>query len=243
MSEGKAMSEAHDCGDDAAAYVLGALEPAEAAAFGSHLKECAVCREEVEALEGVVHALPIGVPQVAAPRSLRRKVMRTVRRDAGRESAAKGPVVRPRSRKSAAREPAAWRTPRAAIGALAAAAVVAVAAVAGVELGGSGHPGRVIRAQVVGIPGSAQLRVHGGHGELIVRRLAAPPRGQVYEVWLRVGSGSPVPASVLFTVGAGGGADVGLPGSLIGVSQVMVTSEPDGGTTKPTHSPVIVASL
>ncbi len=37
------------CGDDVAAYALGALEPAEAEAFVRHLESCAVCRDELDA--------------------------------------------------------------------------------------------------------------------------------------------------------------------------------------------------
>ena len=43
-----------DCGNDAAPYVLGALEPAEARAFARHMQSCAVCRDEVAALVPVL---------------------------------------------------------------------------------------------------------------------------------------------------------------------------------------------
>jgi hypothetical protein len=33
------------CGEDAAAYVLGALEPAEVEAFRRHMVDCGACRE------------------------------------------------------------------------------------------------------------------------------------------------------------------------------------------------------
>jgi hypothetical protein len=52
-----------------------------------------------------------------------------------------------------------------------------------------------------------------------------------------------VPASVLFGVSSTGDADIGLPTNLHGVSLVMITSEPLGGTSKPTQAPVIVARL
>lgn len=227
MSGGESMSGApHDCGGDAAAYVLGALEPAEAEAFRLHLENCVVCRDEVEALEGVARALPMSAPQVAVPSGLRRRVMRAVRDD---------PAAKP------APAPQRFANRRLAWGALAAAVVVAAIVVVG--LSGSGASGRLIQAKVVGIAGSAQLRVHDGHGELIVRRLPRPPRGQVYEVWVKAPNAPPVPGSVLFSVNASGAADVSLPRSLHGISQVMVTSEPDGGTATPTHNPVIVASL
>lgn len=224
MSDGQQMTGTHDCGRDAAAYALGALEPAEAEAFRRHLEGCASCREEVEALEGVVHALPMAAPQQAVTRRLRRRVMREVRAQAR---------ARPRP---------AWR-PRPAVAALAAAVILAAVVVTGVELAGSGSSGRLIQARVTGISGSAQLRVVDGRGELIVRHLSPPPTGHVYEVWLKSPGSAPVPASVLFSVSASGSAEVGLPGRLQGISQVMVTPEPDGGSPAPTHSPVIIARL
>jgi len=233
MSESEAMSANHDCGGDAAAYVLGALEPAEAEAFSRHLEQCAVCRDEVDVLEGVVQALPMAAPQHPAPRRLRRRVLRAVR------DQPKGAGHRPRRLLGAG----GWPNPRIALGALAAAAVVAVAVIGGVELAGGGGGARVIRASVAGVTGSAELRVADGHGELIVSHFSPPPSGHVYEVWLKAPGARPVPANVLFTVTRNGAAEVGLPDSLAGISQVMVTPEPDGGSPAPTHSPVIVAQL
>ncbi|MGA8717064.1 MAG: zf-HC2 domain-containing protein, partial [Solirubrobacteraceae bacterium] len=53
----------HGCGNDAAPYVLGALEPAEARAFMRHMRTCAVCRDEVAALAPVLDVLPSCVPR------------------------------------------------------------------------------------------------------------------------------------------------------------------------------------
>ncbi len=224
MTNQDPMSETHDCAGEAAAYVLGALEPHEAAAFELHLERCAVCQEETEALGGVVRALPMATPQYRAPRRLRRRVRRAVRN---------GSPALERSRR-VNRMTAAFG------GSLAA---VAAGAFAVVSIGGSGLSATVVQASVSGISGSAQLKVARGHGELLVKHLTAPGKGNVYEVWLERGHAAPVPASVLFSVGSNGDADVGLPGDLRGVSAVLVTSEPLGGTPKPTHSPVIVAKL
>jgi anti-sigma-K factor RskA len=231
MSDRDAMPETHDCGGEAAAYALGALEPAEADAFRRHLEECAVCRDELDALGGVVGALPMAAPQVQPPRRLRRRILRTVRSE---PRGAAGPIRR-RSTVVRIRRPA--------LAALGAAVLAAGAALAGVELAGGGHHSRVIQAQVTGIAGSAELRLSGGRGELIVRDLTPPPPGHVYEVWLKAPGANPVPASVLFSVNSGGGADVGLPAKLHGISAVLVTPEPRGGSPAPTHAPVIVASL
>lgn len=230
MTEREAMSETHDCGGDAAAYVLGALDPAETEAFRRHLERCAVCRDEVDALGGVVDALPMAAPQVQPPRRLRRRVLRAVRHDPNPGAA--------RHRRTL-RLPA----PRAALAGLVAGLVAVGAVVIGVQLSGGGNGGRVFHARVSGISGSAELRLTGGHGELIVRHLTPPPSGHVYEVWLKRPAANPVPASVLFTVNTAGGADVSLPATLRGISQVLVTPEASGGAAVPTHRPVIVASL
>ncbi len=59
------------CGEDAAPYVLGALSEAEHSAFLAHIESCAVCREEVAALQVVADALPAAVPQLRAPAAVR----------------------------------------------------------------------------------------------------------------------------------------------------------------------------
>jgi anti-sigma-K factor RskA len=231
MTDQERTSDKHDCGGDAAAYVLGALEPHEAEAFRSHLAECTVCRDEVEALGGVVQALPMAAAQYRAPRSLQRRIMRDVRHE---------PRLAPEPRRNRWRPVLAGRVGL--TSALAACAVAAAAVVTTVELS-AGGAATVIQARVSGIAGSAQLRVAHGRGELVVRHLTPPGRGNVYEVWLQSGSAAPVPASVLFGVSSGGNADVGLPTRLHGVRSVLVTSEPLGGSKAPTHRPVIVARL
>jgi hypothetical protein len=215
------MSGMHDCGGDAAAYVLGALEPAEAEAFREHLQECAVCRDEVEALGGVVQTLPMSTVQYAAPRGLRRRVTREVRDH--------GTVAKVTRR-------------RGLLAAAGAAVLAAAGVIAGLELS-AGTAVRVFPAKIAGISGSAQVQVTGDRGELVVRHLTPPPRHHVYEVWLQSGNAAPVPASVLFGVNAAGDADVGIPRRLHGVTAVLVTPEPYGGTQTPTHKPVITAPL
>jgi anti-sigma-K factor RskA len=233
MTDGERMSGSDECGD-AAAYVLGALEPQELEVFRAHLEQCTICRDEVEQFTVVVGALPTAVPQYRASRGLRRRLMREVRHE---------PRAAPtRQTRSAGWSPAALgRRGWAAAGAfstVAAAAVVAVLAL------GSGAATSVFQAQVSGVAGSAQVRVTNGHAELVVRHMTPPGHRHVYEVWLQQsGKSSPVPASVLFAVSANGDADVGLPSKLQGVSAVLVTPEPLGGSPAPTHSPVIVAKL
>jgi len=226
------MSGTHDCAGDVAAYVLGALEPAEADKFRVHMESCVVCRDEVQSLQHVAEALPMAAPQFPAPRGLRRRVLAEVRNDAARrDRSARGWAAR-------ARQAPAW-LPRPAL-ASALAAVVALAIVGGVELANSGGPStRVVRASV----GLAEVRITGGQAELVVNHLPSPKPGHIYEVWVTRGSGAPSPTKALFSVTSSGASDVDVPGSIRGVNTVMVTQEPAGGSPAPTSAAVIVAHL
>lgn len=216
----------HDRGSDLAAYALGALTPVEAEELVDHLRRCPACREQLTALEHVVDAIPMAAPQHRVPAGLRRRVTRAIRADSRQ----------PR--------PALGRSPRTLLAAVLAVLVLAVAAV-GVAIFASGpqHGPRVIDASVVPAVGTAQVRISGGHGRLIVRDMPAPPTGRVYEVWLKRGNAAPAPTPALFGVTADGSADVDVPGDLSNVSQVLVTQEPAGGSRVSTHPPLIVARL
>ncbi len=216
------MPESHDCGTDAAAYVLGALEPAEAARFRRHLEMCAICQAEVGSLEELAAELPLTAPHHVAPEGLRRRVMAEVN--------AEVPVhTRTRTR---------FPRVRAIVLAPAVGLTVAALAFAGIELTAVG--GTAVYAASVG---DAQLRVTNGHGELIVHKLPQPHRNRVYEVWLQRGSGNPQPTAALFSVTASGDGAVDVPGNLRNVSKVLVTQEPAGGSKVPSSAPVIVARL
>jgi anti-sigma-K factor RskA len=228
------MSVDRECGADAAAYALGALEPREAEAFRRHMAVCAVCHDEVAAFGQVADALPMSAPQLRPPPGLRKRVIRAVRADATEN-------IRQPARRSRRGLRFRFAMPRAAA-AIGVAVAAAVAVIGGVELSSGGSGSRVIQARVIGIPGTAQLRLSGGHAELIVRHLAPPPAGRIYEVWLQR-RGALSPTRALFSVTANGAGDVGVPGALRGVSAVLVTQEPDGGSLVPTHAPVIVARL
>jgi anti-sigma-K factor RskA len=222
------VENGRECGENAAAYVLGALEPAEAEAFREHIAGCAACRDEVAAFEQVTESLPAEVGRPEVPRDLRRRVMREVRATpksaparAGSERAFRAPT----------RFPLAWG------GALAAGVVAVVVAIVLVGSGSSGT--RTVQASV----GSAQLHIAGGRGDLIVHRLPSLPAGRIYEMWVQRGSAAPTPTGTLFSTRADGSANLGVPGSLDGVSRVMVTQEPAGGTLAPTSAPLIVAPV
>jgi hypothetical protein len=236
MSDGERDPKLRGCGDDVAAYALGALNQSELDGFLRHLETCAICRDELASFEQVANTLPLSGPMHSASPDLRRRVMRAVEsepRASGSPADAAAPVRRPRAR---------WRMPRRAL-ALGTALAVAAAVVIGLEAGSSDNGGaRIIPAQVTG-QGRAELKLNRGHAELILHNFAPPPAGKVYEVWLQRGSAAPSPTSALFSVTAAGNGDVDVPGSLSGVTRVLVTPEPAGGSRVPTHPPVISAQL
>ncbi len=86
----------------------------------------------------------------------------------------------------------------------------------------------------------ASLHRAGSRAELTVSDMAEPPIGEVYEVWLVGPSATPRPTDALFTVTSKGSGTVDVPGGLRhGVKEVLVTSEPLGGSATPT-GPVVL---
>jgi anti-sigma-K factor RskA len=224
-----------DCGRDAAAYVLGALDDNEAIAFRHHMATCATCREEVELLESAANALPMMVPQYQPPSTLRTSVMDEVRRDARRPAAA--PAAARTSRSFLARP-----VPKPVLVALGALAVLAVITVL-LSRGPSTSGTQYVRASTAWRGGGAVVALNGSTGQLLVKGMPAPPAGKVYEVWVQHGHGSPSPTDALFDVNKLGEAAVDVPGKLSSNDTVMVTAEPAGGSLVPTPPAVIVASL
>jgi anti-sigma-K factor RskA len=262
MTVSRAMSARAECEElGAAAYVLDALEPDEAEAFRRHLESCAHCRQEVERYAPAALALARAVPQLEAPRELRRRVLREVRdspvpaatrtdsdRSGGRVLA--GPSRNAwsgaqrlgsggRSRRSRRGHLTLPRPAFAGLGTLALAAGVAA-----VVLSAGRSAPQVIRARTFYHGASASLvRLQDGHGELRIRDMPAPRPGHVYEVWVEHGNAAPEPTDALFDVDRRGAAIVAVPGVIRPPETVMVTAEPDGGTSVPTSRPVLVASL
>ncbi len=229
------------CSTDVAAYALGALDSADADAFERHLRTCAVCPVELTGFQQVVDGIACSAPPCDAPRALRRRVMAAVeseRRGASPAAARRGasPATARRRR---------WRLPVSGPGLVFGSGVAfAIAAIVVVVIALPGRMGnRTIQATVNGA-GSASLVVSSNHSQLVIHHVTAPPKGKIYEVWLQHGNRTPSPVTTaLFSVNRAGDASVDVPGSLYGVSHVLVTPEPPGGSRRPTHAPVITAAL
>jgi anti-sigma-K factor RskA len=219
--------------DDLAAYVLGALEPGEAAELERHLAGCESCRTELEWLRPAVQALPESVERLEPPPELRGRLMEQVREEAGRASATPA-SGRPRARWSGF----AWRP----LAGLAAVMLVAVA-IGAYALSGGGSGGGGATTVIAGhSPGvTAQVVREGETGTLRLANLHQLPSDKVLQAWVQRGK-RVVSAKTLFVPNPDGTATATIDG-MKGVNTVMVTAEPRGGSVQPTGAPIVAVSI
>ncbi|HEX8101487.1 MAG TPA: anti-sigma factor [Solirubrobacteraceae bacterium] len=229
--------------DAVGAYLLEALPEDERAAFEAHLEGCTTCQEDVAMLRVASDALPASVQQLAPPPELKGRIMAVVRAEADLLAAASGPRADLPER-ARDRGWLGWLTARPGLAAAGVALLLLVGGVSGAVMSG-GEDGRVVTASVareVAENATAKLVIHKTDSKLEVTRMPPPQQGRVYQVWLkRAGVKEYEPTSALFVPRAGGDGSVSVPGSLKGVEQVLVTSEPAGGSSTPTRDPVITA--
>jgi anti-sigma-K factor RskA len=223
--------------DYVAPWLLGALPDDERREFERHLAQCVRCREEVAALRPAVEALPLAAQPVVPPPELRDRIMTVVESEAQLLQAAGEQADRPPRRER--RRWNAFGGLRPAFVAAMAALVLAVG-VGGYLIGNAGGGGaRVVAAKVMFPAAQASVRTEGGAASLQLANMPAPPRGRVYQVWLKRDGRMPQPTRALFVVRSG---SVTIPGGIKGADQVLVTAEPAGGSLQPTTQPVIVAN-
>lgn len=222
--------------EDLAAYMLGALEPGEAAGFEQHLEGCERCQNEVRWFEPAVHSLPESVERQEPPPRLREALMTEVRADA-REGQGEQSGFLP----GWLREGFGSRGLRLATGF--AVVAFAIAAVAGYEIGkgGSGEGGgaTTLSASEHGI--DVKMVSEGEGGTLHLAHVHQLPPGKVLEAWVRrEGAVEAVPA--LMVPDRKGEAETTI-ASMKGVDTVMVTEEPQGGSEEPTGEPIVTMSV
>ncbi len=226
---------------DASPYVLGALDDHELESYREHLSDCVECVAEVASLQTVADSLALGVAPAQTPGDVRTRLMAVVNGEAELLRAAGHEADRP------ARARPRWRArlqPALAAGAALAAGLL-IGALA-INNGSSQSTRTQTIDAAVTAPGyhaTAALHKAGSHVELVVAGMPAPPRGRIYEVWLERGTRAPQSTDVLFSVTSVGTGSVGVPGNLSGVSKILVTDEPLGGSLAPTRTPIIVASI
>jgi anti-sigma-K factor RskA len=220
--------EAHR--DELASYLLGALEPGEAAALEQHLAGCEECRDALEWLRPAVLSLPEAVEPAEPPVGLRARIMGEIDDDAKAKRAAKG---------------FAWKRRSPGLRPLAGLAVVALlaAAVAGYAIRDGGAGGSDATTVAAGkAPGvTAKMVREGDSGTLRLANLHQLPADEVLQAWVQRGE-RVESAKTLFVPNADGTATAVIDG-MEGVDAVMVTAEPRGGSEQPTGEPIVAVAL
>jgi anti-sigma-K factor RskA len=231
-----------------AAYVLDALDEGEAVTVGAHLRECAACRDEFAELRAVVDQLPAATPQLAPPPELKARIMAEVEAEAQLLRAAQGPRA-DRPEQTGRRSILGWLALRPVAVGLGCTALLAAGFFVGISAK-TNHPETTVASRTIPARveharaprARAALVRRGEQVTLTVSALPNPPRGRIYQVWLkRPGQPIPVPTQARFTVNSHGDAYVAVPGDLRGVKNVLVTEEPHGGSAVPSQLPLISA--
>lgn len=232
--------------DNVAAYALGVLPPAEAAAVESHLQTCEQCRAEYEYLRPAVTAVAYSAEActdtttggVAASPLLKARIMRRVRTEA------------------AAARPARFRLGAGYAVAAACLAIAILAALTAFSLNRQLHrelAQSAVQSQTIAdltSPQSAHYRFASGevvtHSDrlyLTMHDLAAPPPGRVYQAWTLAKGAARVAPSSTFVPADGGTAVLRLPQSATNVVAVAVSVEPEGGSQQPTTKPIALVKI
>lgn len=241
-------------------YVLDALEPAERALVDAHLATCTEAHAELTEVGGVVPALATLAEPVAAPDSLKSKVMADYRAGAGAAarqpaSVLVAPVHIPAPRPS---RPSwlGW--------AAAAAAVLLLAVTAGWAFTVQSHAdAEAQRAQqlaqaidIMSASGSSVAVLQGtgsaagasgfaafganGAGYVVVVDLPQAPAGLTYQAWYL--TGKQATSAGLMNVDAEGFALLALP-ARSDTEIIALTLEPAGGSARPTSNPILSGEL
>jgi anti-sigma-K factor RskA len=230
--------------DERAAYLLGALDEDERAAFEAHLADCDRCRAELRWLQPAIDVLPAAVEQHEPPSGLRQRVLDAVGGDAP-AGAAVGRDRPPARRRFWSRVPV-----HPALAGLALLLALAVGAAAGYLLRGdsdespSGRAASAIpvKATPLAVDATGKIVHHEDSWTLDVSHMPQLRRGEIYQVWMR--RGKQVWPSVVFVLSRDGRASVLLPYEAADRADTMlVTREPGGGRRAPTSAPLVWAAL
>jgi hypothetical protein len=231
--------------EEAAAFALGSLEPAQIDGFKAHLKGCKRCQEELRWLAPAVLALPETVEEQTPPPALKVRLMAEVRADAAAE--AKRVKTEERRERADSRQSFGEWLRGLHLGGLTykplaglAVVILIVAGGIGYAVGTGGGGGNGVHTTKVE-PGAngieASVVTEGSRGEIRLAGVKQLPEGKVLEAWVQRGNAiEPVPA--LFTPDHAGNASTTIE-DMRNVSLVMVTREPMGGTKVPTTEPFV----
>jgi anti-sigma-K factor RskA len=232
--------------EDVAAYMLGALEPGEAAELERHAEGCERCQAEIRWMTPAVDALPESVERLEPPPELRERVMAKVRFEAEPEAVfADGPAAGGIFARASnwLRELGSGPMGLRPVAGFAV-AILVVAAVAGFAIGGgigsdSGQTSTVVTGNAPGI--TAKVISSDSGGTLHLANVKQIPDDRVLEAWVQR-DGEVEPVEALFVPDRKGQASTELP-DMDGVEVVMVTTEPKGGSKSPTSSPLVTIAV
>lgn len=247
--------------DAVAVYALGALSKSEAAAVRAHLRSCAQCRAEYDALRPAVDALALSAEACTDSRTgpapsqlLKARLLRTVRQ----ESSDRG--LRAQGRLS-------WP------GFVVAAAAIVLALwttasnlMLRSDLAQTRDQMAQLHTQIVGAnrrlaaqkimiadvmnADAKRFPVTGGevirrddHVYIAMRGMPAPPKGHVYQAWTQSNGAQKMSPSITFAPDRSGVALVYLPVNAATIAAVAVSVEPEGGSKAPTTKPEFVVKL
>jgi anti-sigma-K factor RskA len=232
--------------EEAVAFALGSLDPERVDDFKAHLKTCKRCQEELRWLAPAVRALPEAVEPQTPPPGIKTRLMAEVRADA--EAEERRAKAEERRERAATRGGFAGWLDGLHVGGLTwkplaglALVILVVAGGVGYAVGQGGGPGAhtTEALQKGGIV--AKVVQEGEKGELRLTGVEQLPQGKVLEAWVeREGEVEPVPA--LFAPDKAGNASTMIE-SLKGVSAVLVTREPEGGSKTPSEEPFVTVPL
>lgn len=242
------------------AYAVDALDAEERARFEAHLRECRDCQDEVASLQEA--AALLGTDPVEPPAAVRDAVLAGIQSIRPLppivETPAEAPAPRDELAARRARRGLVHRLTRTPL--LVAAAVVLLLAVGvGFLRPWAGDDDttpaditaadRVLAAadatevaQAFPDGSKATLVVSRSQGKAVIqtRRMALPPRGKTYQLWLQSPAGEMVPAGLMPEE-----ADTTyvLDGDASEATGVGITVEPDGGSDHPTSKPIALFPL
>ncbi|HEY3523392.1 MAG TPA: anti-sigma factor [Candidatus Limnocylindrales bacterium] len=240
--------------DQAAAYALGALEPADAAAIRTHVAACPNPHPELAEMAGLVAALGETVPPMEPPSALRNRILASAAAAGRPSTAAPRAVTSPRIAGRPARP---WFRPARASWTFQAAAVIAILALGAWNLVLQGEVGGLQRfrdgvtavTSAANAPGSVTAVLSAGgdasaHGVATIRAdgtllvavtdLAPTTGAQVYEAWLIPPGGAPVPAGSFTVAGDRTGILESGRAAPTGGATIALTREAGPGATTPT---------
>ncbi len=238
--------------DFVAPYVLGAVEPGEKISFEQHMAGCPACRDEADALRRPLEALALAAPPLAPPRELGRVIMDTVELEAEILRAAGPAADRPQSalvKRVSWRERFGLQELSPAFALAATLLILALGAVSGAVFSTNRSPdeppqSRIVAGKVMDVArapnADVRLQLSSDGAMLVAERLPQPPKGRVYQVWLKRPNSKPRPTDALFMPRKNGSATAAIRGGVGGVEAVLVSDEPPGGSPNPTSKPLLL---